>query len=436
MVALAALALPSLAPVPIAHAQDQPGVVRLLVDTRLASRPITVRSLDLRTLTYTDAAGLIRTEPIADYLALLPLPEDRPLPRPRTAARPETPAPTRANMRFAPDADQPEPIETAQTPTPTPPQPPPRVAVDLTDARRFVGVLADSAEPDALRLEHPLLGTLAASLDDIRALRVGSVAPAQGLPSADVLLLANGDRLEGLAESLGRTITFARAGQPAATFTIDRVQQVLLANPPRPPSGVMVFLADGSAVRVAALRTTRLGDLELTPDSSEAAPSRPIRLADLRAVVFDASRLVPLASQPVRVTPGPDRRWAPPATPLHVAESPLGLGDVDLSGPVDASWPVPAGATRFAAMLELPRAAWAWGRVAATLHAVDQAGRESPPLAAADLAESSPTAALAAELPPAARLLIRLRPGETGPVHNRVIVRSGMFLLSPGPGGR
>ncbi|MEX2220107.1 MAG: hypothetical protein WD749_15260 [Phycisphaerales bacterium] len=401
-----------------------PGVARVLIDRRLQEHAVRITALDARTLTYTDSAGLVRSEPLAEFIAILP-----------DHAATSDSAAGGALPGFLPVG-----AASAQELT-------------LADGQRLVGrfgsVLGD-APAEVFTWEHPVLGPLEVRLDDVRRLQLGFAEPALLAPGGprqpgdtDLVILANGDRLEGFVEGLLREGPAVRlvTGETARDIPFERIGHIHFQSNPAgaPPEGSLIaWLRDGSILACRALRTTRAGELTIELAMREGAPARPaeatmaqgaLALADLVAADLRPGLLTPLASlPPAEQRPAAERRWSPPVTASQ-NNAPLHLEDLHLPGPLAVEWDLPPGASRFAATAELPRSMWDWGD-AEVVVALAAQGRETE-LFRQRLSAERPAAAINLSLeraPAGARLRIRLEAGPYGAVQDRIVLRRPVLL--------
>lgn len=415
-----------------AIAQETRGVPRLLLDRQLHEREVTLVGLDRRSIMYTDAAGLLRNESVAEYLAIIPPLEGPP---------PARPAP--ASSRRAPEPD----LGPARAWS----------VIELADGERFFGDIAGApATKDSLRWSHPMLGAMEFKIDQVRRVRLDmppagswgkAPSPTAPDPKDDVVVFANGDRLTGFVEGFSGTprelrLTPADKGAAGGARKVDLavVREVVFANPAQaiPARSTLIWLRDGSVVACRAVKTSRLGELTLSlaMQDSEAAPAdtapdaKPagmLRMEDLLGAVFEPGSLIPLCSlPPSKQAPLGDRRWTRPIAIADADRAVLGAGDIELPGPLSVEWDLPPGATRIAADAELPRQMWTWGDCQIV---VSTGGSPQTELFRARLNADQPQARIAVALNGAQRLSIRIEPGPFGPVQNRVILRRPVLLV-------
>jgi hypothetical protein len=384
------------------------GVPRLLLDLSLRSQPVRLLSIDMQHLTYLDSRGQMRTEGLDRYVALLPAPG----------------GPPGAGVPGA---------EETRTPTTT---------VDLADGQRFAGHPTGRADEEFLEWKNPdfgELGIMPIPLEAVRRITLGPSArtPADDAGARDLLVLVNGDTLDGFVESIGDPTRIERDSAPV-DVPLERIAEIRLGGPSVSPSGVMVWLASGSVARVASLSTrspaqltiilSPLGDAGGTESlSAETPPDR------LLAAGFDMSRLVPLGSiPPARQSGSPDRVFTQPVRVGGAPGAVLGAPDIELPGPMSVSWTLPAGASRLGGVAELPEDSRAWGDcfLVMTVGSGDRAHE----VFRTELSGAAPRAEFNVELPaagPAPALTVTVDAGPYGPIQDRVVLKRAVLLLTP-----
>ena len=387
---------------------DEAEGARRLLDRRLQERLVHLMGLEEQRLTYTDAAGLLRTESMHEHAALLP-------------GGPAA-APIGPGVLDGPDHG----------------------VLELTDGQRLVGALrpaAPDSDAEVVAWEHEVLGVVRVSLDRVRRVRLAPAPAAAEGAADDELVMANGDRLSGFLVRISPSdgVVGLETDGTERAVPLDRLAEIRLANPAETPAGTLVWLADGSVVAVDSFRTSRTGEitlaLALQADSAGApSESRPAALAleDIRAIAFDAGILTPLARcAPSRQSPSEGRRWTEPAMTGDSGAALLYAADIVLPGPMSVEWTIPAGATRLAAEAELPPDMWVWGDCEVVVSLAGGSGRAAE-LFRARLSGDEPVARINVPLAgggPARRLEIRTEPGRFGPIQDRVILRRPLLLL-------
>lgn len=287
--------------------------------------------------------------------------------------------------------------------------------VRLTDGQRYTGtpsMLRSDAE--VMGWDHPVLGLTEIPLERIDRVQqnrsiVGSHEPPVIEPAttADVLLLTNGDRIEGFVTEIGAQVGIETDGAELRV-QINDVDQIALANAPESLSGPVIWMRDGSVLAAPGFEVTGgLPELTGAPEArTEAAqeedePGRPLLLEPdaVLAFVFDAARLVPLSSleRTGRVEIGGESA-AFNAEPIRMRR------------PTVARFDLPEGASWLSLRAELPRRARTWGHARLTIAAN---GRS---LESVSLRPDAPSAEIRVPLGGTTELEVRLEPDGFGPV--------------------
>lgn len=389
----------------LAWASPDEGAVRL-IDQRLEEREVRLVAITDRSMIYEDGRGLLRREPLTEFLALLP-----------------------GGSSAAPLAGM--------------------GSVTLDDGRRFVGSLRRAEDDDSIAWSHPHFGAFTLALDRLRSIRLRHDAPEEGSPtgSDDLVTLVNGDTISGFVESLaggednGEVVL--DVGGSARTLPIERVARIDFATPARPARGTTVWLADGSIVPVRELIVTDSGDLQLTADLARPSGSTEPSLAtgggepawrvvlpaaDLVAVMFNEGELLALADLPVSMqAPVPPRRWTPGLD--RGTAGVLGARDLALPGPMVVRWTLPDEAVRACASASLPPAMWTWGDGDLIVCEVTSTGTRE--VFRERLWAGRPVlrfnVALSRSL--ARELEIRLEPGRFGPIQDHAVLSRAFVLM-------
>jgi len=356
----------------------------LLIDQNLTSRQVRVTEINGHALSYVDRAGTAYTAATGDCIALI---------------RREGDSRARESRRLL-----------------------------LSDGQRLPGTVASGASPggDCLAWVHPWLGRIDVPLDDIRAVVLQPGRPAPQPAGEDVILLANGDRLEGIITGAGDAITIEiGAGQAARTITVplDRIAAAAMITPPKPAAGRRVFFRDGTVLGMRRFDVGADGYVRLTSALTPAG-AQPVQvvLSEITAVVFDPERVIPLGRlAPTRIESSAPRYVLP--RPRTVGEdAPLGPAEIEYRGPLVVRYGLPAGCRRFAAEAILPRSARAWGNFELIVRIGDEEVYRRR------LNAEHPTDTI--NVPIAGReLIIELTQGANGPIQDRLILRRALLLV-------
>lgn len=376
---------------------EAPGHAAVMIDEGLAAKRVRLLSLDDKQVEFIDELQRKRKLPRAAVLALIA--------EPVAPVKEERKAWSRA------------------------PLPPPGV-LETVDGQRFPGDTAGpSSNPELLAWDIPGLGRFELPLDSVRFVRRrGAVEPAPArAPSSDTLVLTNGDRLAGFLAGVGASIRFEPTGADPVETGLDRVAALILANPAKAARGPRVWLEGGAVAAVRRLTIDSDGRMLL---SLEAGPTGSFEWSKLRALSFDAGRLVPLSSVAIAgQEPTGERRWAAPVQvargatePGSLESSPLDAADLVLPGPMRVRWDLPEGAGRLSATLALSPGSEPWGDCEVV---IKSGGRE---VARRRLIAGREAITLNTELAGGA-LTIEVDEGRYGPIKDRVVIGRPLLLI-------
>lgn len=337
--------------------------------------------------------------------------------------------------------------------------------LEFTDGQRAIGrLLAAGADQEknneSLRWESNLLGQLQIPLERLARVRMegfalpaghagdgeqhaaaadGTATAISGGASAagqDQVLLSNGDILTGFVEAVGAQVR-VKAGEAVTDVPSARVREIRLAQKPVPPTGTMVWLADGTVVRAERLggepdaKSASLVRMVLAADEGRSQRVG-LNIAQVRAILPRAEAVVPLSA--VRISeqvPGEDRLGGGRVRAVATPEGLLNAADLELPGPMRVDWALPEGVTALAGWAELPETARAWGRVTLGLGLIDGEGN----LVAGQRIEldgAKPLAALELSVPKgakAATLRATLVAGPFGPIQCRAVLKRVLLAV-------
>ena len=299
----------------------------------------------------------------------------------------------------------------------------------LADGQVFPGEALSGAQPhdDVLVWNHAWLGRMEVPLDRIMAVAFVEGATPAPLADADVLLLANGDRLEGFVVALGDPISIEvqTDDQPQIIeIPLERAASVTMVTNRQRPAGWRVWLTDGTVLEVVRILLTDgdlvrlvgtrfVGDRELDP----------LPLSELAAALFDPDGMIPFALlSPVKVT-GPLTRYVVPQPQALDESAALGMSRIELRGPLTVDYALPPGGWYFHAEAQLARAARGWGDCELVIR------DDRAELFRVRLNAENPAASIGITVH-GTRLTIELTEGLTGPIQDHVVLSRAMLLRS------
>ena len=353
----------------------------ILIERDLTARSITVLELDHRAASIMNDSGVTESLPLDQCLLLL---REAPLPA----------------------------VE-------------PRGKLILADGAHVPGTSVGCfAEPvDHVAWSHAWLGVIDVPLDRLRTMIIlPGATPEEG--SSDTLRLRDGEKLEGFVLGIGRQVDFETRVQNESRHVrvdLDRVESISFVARPRPRVGRWAWFGDGTALEVRALTFGSDGWVHL--DGSWATPSaNAVQVGDLAGLAFAAERVVPLAQLRHAPLPAEPMRWRVPSPRLVTDGEPFGVETIELRGPLQVTYPMPDGATRFAAEFELAPGSEQWGDLDLRI------GAGTKELSRAHLDASNPVCTVNVPID-GASLEITLTAGAHAAIQDRVLVRRGMVLV-------
>jgi len=392
----------------LSAAAAAPADVRfVLITPDLIEQLVTLSSIDNGLIEYQTETGLIRREPLGSVLAII------------------EPALLSTSSR----------VRAGHSET---------WALETVDGRRLYGSPAGTVNGgDTIAFSTERFGAIEVDLDRIdRLIRFGTDPAAHPDATDDIVTLINGDTVSGFMLALGSESIEFETGGASVELPLERVVEIELANPDARPEGMTLWLDSGAVVQAESFSRAEPNGappaIMLIPamlaDTSESDAPNPnvveISLAEIRGAVFDAGALRPLSSvEPEDERPVGDRRWAAPMRRAGSIFGPLGAGDLVLPGPMEVRWRLPEAAARVAFDAELATTGpWSECEIVVLL---DDGPDGASEIARASLSGTNPTQRINAELGGAGlrRLVIRLEPGEFGPIRDRVILRRPLLLI-------
>jgi hypothetical protein len=302
--------------------------------------------------------------------------------------------------------------------------------LELTDGQRLPGSVVSEAASQSghFAWDHAWLGRVEVPLEQIARViqQPGAMLPAES--KADVIVLRNGDVVEGLVTALGNPVIMEveQGGEfSEVELPLDRVAAVRIVAPARSGAGWRVWFRDGTVLDVTSLRVGDDRYVRLRPSLTVAAQPENLRFDTIAGVLFAPQSMTPLgAMTPTRVS-GPSYRYTIPPPQRMDGDAPLRTARVEFRGPMTAHYELPQGATRFVCEAVLPESAWTWGDVELIVRCDDaEVGRFT-------LNAANPRVSVSAALP-GSELILELDEGRNGPIQDQIILRRAMILSSGG----
>ena len=300
--------------------------------------------------------------------------------------------------------------------------------LELVDGQRFPGTLRPGAEGEPV-WRSAWLKDIPFDLDRISRINLsedGRSAPVA--VDADVVVLANGDRIEGLVADIDHDVEIEvdRPDGETASLVIplDRIASISLVNPMETGTGAMTWLRGGHRILSESVRILGDGYVSLLSPRVGGGTAE-IPLDFLVATVVDADRVLPLAGQDVlSLEPGPAgelRPWIPEPTssPGHHA---FDAAPIRMDGPLRVTFDLPSRGGRLATTLERPMEIGP-GRL---IFRVLDDGREIHSLIVDD---GDPIHPIVVDFE-SDRLGFEIDPGEDGHFHDSVVLREAIIVRS------
>lgn len=305
--------------------------------------------------------------------------------------------------------------------------------VEMLDGQVIPGkVVAGAAKTDTIRWEHSLLGVMELPLDGIARLVFKPGTPTVAVNgTSDAIQFTNGDVARGTLEKVELTeastaamVTMDVAGKSFTAGT-DRVVSVTLANPPTRPQGVFVWLRDGT---VAGSKEAQFATTGLTLSGSLLGSDTPMTIPwdEVVGVNMDAAKVVALSSIAMsEVKPIEGRAWAAEPVVESSASAQAGVGEVDLSGPIQVRWSLPGGARMVSMVAMLPPSARTMGDCLLVVECGGKTVRQrlhgGEPSVFVRLEPTDPASA--------GTLTVTIESGEGGSIQDRVVLRRAIVQL-------
>jgi len=299
----------------------------------------------------------------------------------------------------------------------------------LSSGQRFPGKALSGAASnnDVFVWNHPRFGRIEVPLDRVRTVLLTADAKPSTSGSADLIVLRNGDVVEGFVSTLGDPVTIEDISNDAhgvsTEISLDSVASVNIVTPNRKPIGQRIWLSDGTVLDVKNILLGDDGIVRLIhPDMIGGEYQLP--LSSIAAIMFDSSTMTPFASLSAMQVRGPSTRYVVKQPKVLDVTSPLGLARVELHGPLSVSYSLPdseSGQLQFVAQAQLPPTAGQWADFELVLLDDDHEVFRTR------LNYSQPSASINVKLSGSV-LSIQITEGNYGPIQDKVVLHRAMLL--------
>lgn len=282
-----------------------------------------------------------------------------------------------------------------------------------------------STEPvvrrDSLIWKNDLVGRISASIDEMVAFNASSIDFPASSPDDDLVVLENGDRIEGLIGGVDRTIRVEQVDETEIDIPLERVSSFSLINEESPGSGARLWSIDGDRIALESYRYEEGLGL-IFGDQRIHVPALPGRVT---AITHDVDRLIPLADQPVRTLgiEGKLRYHNPPPT-SEVGIWPLDAAPMLISGPIRLEWNLPKNDLGLIASAVLPSAFRRHGSVELIIS--DETGE----LLRRVLTRDQPTCDIRLRIR-GRRLVMELHENGDGPLQDSIRLQQALLVDAP-----
>lgn len=283
----------------------------------------------------------------------------------------------------------------------------------LVDGTRYTGW--SEVEDGQFVWRNWWAGTVRPSVDDILSfIERGRDEPLRA-GDEDVLVLRNGDRVDGLIAAIGENVEIERPDGTNITVPLDRVESVALVNTPRPRTGTRAWLTPGDEVKIESYR--------FDPGTGLRVPNHEALMANyVSAIAFDVGSITPLVGVTARVSELPDApRYRVPEPKRSPGAWPLDTPPIELRGPMRVQWVLPEAGMGFVARARIPRSARRFGDL--ELVVFDGGTRRS----SVTLNRDAPLAEIAVALK-TNQLAIEIHEAGTGPIQDVVQLERALLI--------
>lgn len=416
---------------------------RALVDRSLSRTDVDLVGWDDAVVSFRDALGRVREEPVGEIVAILPI-------EPGEIGSLERPG---------------EEALAGGTP----------VVVELVDGQRLIGSMGpwDSASvgaddltdlPEVVAVYSSRAGVERVPLDRVSRVVVDPWSRGSARPTAwavgvdDEVVFRNGDRVGGFVLEIAEGVVFDD-GEHERRFGLGQIAEIRLGNETVPGTSPRIWTRAGEIRDARSVGFDDNGNLTFVdPGSGDSAEGDraehrsgsagavgPIdrSLDDVLSANVGGARLISLASlERAEVIPGAGRRWTPSPRAGSLSAAPFGSPHVVLPGPMRTVWRLPPDAARFGTVarlggtLDRPDArAGRWADAGVRVLVRTDDGEQL--LHDGTLDRGAADALITVELPGIGEigrlLIVEATEGRFGPIQDTVLLDRPMLLLTGTP---
>ena len=268
--------------------------------------------------------------------------------------------------------------------------------------------------------KNEMVGQIRASLDQIIAYNRSSIVFPESSPNDDLVVLKNGDRIEGLIDRIEGDLFIEQVDGSMNGIPLDRVGSFALINDPMPDSTARLWSVNGDKIAFDSFRYEQgLGLI---------FGERRIHVSDLPDQVvgfaYNVDRMTPLADLPVETSGITGQlRYHNPAPVNDGGFWPFDAPPMQISGPIRLEWDLPGNDLGLIATAVLPPAFRKHGSVELVI------SDESGELLRRVLTREDPTCDIRIRIR-GDRLIMELHENGDGPIQDSIRLDQAILLGS------
>ena len=269
---------------------------------------------------------------------------------------------------------------------------------------------------------NAILGRIEPSIERVRAFNRSSDAPPPTSDNGDLVVLGNGDRIEGLVDRIGRDLVIEQLDGSIVEFPFDRVASFSLLNETIPGNGSRLWSTNGDKIPFDDHRYVRGSDFTFSTGSEHACNLT----RQVESIVFSNKLLVPLAQLTPEVSGIEGQlRYHNPDPVIEPGSWSLDAPPMLISGPIRLSFELPQPGMGFIAAAILPPTSRRLGSLELVV------SDENGVLFEQVIDRDRPTADLRVRIP-GRRMILELREHENGPLQDSIRLEQAILIAPTG----